>query len=97
MAQLRDSQPFRESPDQTTWMTFPAPTGRQAPADLDIDHLWQAASDSEQRTLVDELVNALAVHPDHLGVAIAGAPRMNVLLSEVGLKDSQHSRVGGGT
>jgi len=42
------------------------------------------AAETEQRTLIDELVDAVAAHPDHLEVAISGAPRINVLLSEVG-------------
>jgi len=37
------------------------------------------------------------VRPDHLEVEIAGAPKVNVLLCEVGLKDSGNARVGGGT
>ena len=65
--------------------------------DLDIERLWQAATETEKRALIDELVDRVAVHPDHLEVAISGAPRINVLLSEVGLKDSENSRVGGGT
>lgn len=65
--------------------------------DLDIERLWRAATESEQRALIDELLDRVAVHPDHLEVAISGAPRINVLLSEVGLKDSENDRVGGGT
>ncbi len=64
--------------------------------DLDIDRLWREATESEKRALVDELVDNIAVLPDHLEVSIAGAPTINVLLSEVGLRDSENSRVGGG-
>ena len=38
------------------------------------------ASESEQQALIDELLDRVAVHPDHLEVAISGAPRINVLL-----------------
>lgn len=56
---------------------------------LDIDQLWQAATDAERRTLIEELVQHVAIFPDHLEVTVAGAPRLNVLLSEVGLKESR--------
>jgi site-specific DNA recombinase len=64
---------------------------------LDIDEFWGEATEVERRALVDELVEMVVVHPDHLEVAIAGAPKVNVLLNEVGLKDSGNARVGGGT
>jgi hypothetical protein len=35
--------------------------------------------------------------PDHLEVKVPGAPRLNVRLGEVGLKESASSGVGGGT
>ena len=49
--------------------------------------------------LVEELVERVAVFPDHLEVSIAGAPRLNVGLAEVGLggNQSQNVGVGGGT
>src|ERR1700676_781593 len=65
--------------------------------DLDIEHLWQAATETEKRDLIDELVDRVAVHPDHVEVSISGAARINVLLSEVGSKDSENGGVGGGT
>ncbi len=66
--------------------------------DLDIDRLWSAATDVERRTLVEELVERVEVHPDHLEVVIFGAPRLNVRLDEVGLgNQSQNVGVGGGT
>jgi hypothetical protein len=37
------------------------------------------------------------VLPDHLEVTINGAPTLNVLYGEVGLKKSDFDRVGGGT
>lgn len=66
-------------------------------ADLDLDAVWEAATDQERRVLVDELVDHVAVFPDHLEVVVHGVPRLNVLLSEVGLAESQNNRVGGGT
>ncbi len=48
--------------------------------------------------LVDELVNEIAIFPDHLEVTVHGAPRLNMLLSELGLADqSENACVGGGT
>jgi hypothetical protein len=52
---------------------------------MDIDALWHAATDTERRELVEELVQAVHAFPDYLEVEITGAPRLNVLLSEVGL------------
>jgi hypothetical protein len=44
-------------------------------------------------------VKHVTVFPDHLEVKIAGAPRLNVSLAEVGLsgRESQNVRVGEGT
>jgi len=61
-----------------------------------IADLWPYATEQEQRTLLDELLDHVEVHPDRLTVAIHGAPPLNVAFSEVGLKDSELSRVGGG-
>ena len=67
--------------------------------DLDLGKAWDEATDSERRVLVEELVEVVAVFPDHLEVTIAGAPKLNVDLSEVGLGSnrSQNVRVGGPT
>jgi len=54
--------------------------------DLDIDAFWAAASDEERRVMVHELIESVTVFPDHLEVKMFGAPTLNVLLSEVGLK-----------
>lgn len=54
-------------------------------ADLDIGQAWEAATDPERRILVEELLGEVALFPDHLEVEVAGAPRLNVLLDEVGL------------
>jgi hypothetical protein len=64
--------------------------------ELDVERLWSEATEHERRILVQELVEEVAVLPDHLEVKIAGAPRLNVLLSEVGLKDVSFGGVGGG-
>ena len=62
--------------------------------DLDIDRMWQEATETERRVLVDELVEEVGVFPDHLEVKVAGAPRINVRLDEVGLKVSENGGVG---
>lgn len=53
--------------------------------DLDINEVWSEATEAERRVLVEELVERVAMFPDHLEVTIAGAPKMNVTLREVGL------------
>jgi len=63
--------------------------------DLDLDRVWEEATDAERRVLIDELIDAVVVHPDHLVVAVHGAPPLNVTLEEVGLGVSQISGVGG--
>jgi len=62
--------------------------------ELDIDKVWQEASEAERRVLVDELVEEVCVFVDHLEVKVAGAPRINVTLEEVGLKVSEIGGVG---
>ena len=66
---------------------------------LDLDRIWDEATEIEQRTLLDELVQEVSVHDDHLEVVVHGAPRLNVLLSEVGLaaEPERISGVGGAT
>lgn len=66
---------------------------------LDLDRLWLAATDQERRTLIEELLDSLEVHPDRLTVAIHGAPKLNVALAEVGLGNGHSGNVGvgGGT
>lgn len=65
--------------------------------DLDIDGLWTAATDAERRVLVEEMIESIAFFPDHLEIKVSGAPRLNVLPSEVGLKQYQTVGVEGGT
>lgn len=55
--------------------------------ELDWDTIWDAATDTERRTLLDEFVPTVSVHPDHLEVEVRGAPKLNVALHEVGLRN----------
>ena len=55
---------------------------------LDIDTIWQEATDAERRVLVEELVDSVMIFPDHLEVEVSGAPPLTVTLTEVGLKAS---------
>ena len=67
-------------------------------AGLDWDVIWDAATDTERRILLDEFVRRVNVHTDHLEVEVRGAPRLNVALHEVGLRSPvEISGVGGGT
>jgi len=54
--------------------------------DLDIEAVWDAAEYQERRVLVEEMVEWVTVFPDHLEVTVVGAPPLNVLYGEVGLK-----------
>ncbi len=54
-------------------------------AEIDVDALWEAASENERRVLIDEMIEAVDVHEDHLEVTVRGAPKLNVTLAEVGL------------
>ncbi len=63
--------------------------------ELDLDRVWNEATDAERRLLIEELVDVVVVHPDHLVVAIHGAPPLNITLEEVGLGVSQNGGVGG--
>jgi hypothetical protein len=65
--------------------------------DLDIDSVWSAATESEKRVLVEELVDSVAVFPDHLEVELVGVDRLNVTLEEVGLVQSHAVDVGSPT
>lgn len=68
-------------------------------AELDWDVIWDAATDTERRTLLDEFLVCLDVFPDHLEVEIRGAGKLNVALHEVGLRNRsvEIAGVGGGT
>ena len=54
-------------------------------ADLDLENLWETATATERRTLVEDLVDAVRIYPDRLTVQIAGSPPILVTLDEVGL------------
>lgn len=66
---------------------------------LDLDAIWEAATDTERRTLLDEFVPQLHVFDDHLEVEVRGAPKLNVALHEVGLlnRSVETAGVEGGT
>ena len=57
-------------------------------AQMDVEAAWEAATHAERRILVEELIEAVAVFPDHLEVHVAGAPPLIVTLEEVGLRGS---------
>lgn len=65
--------------------------------DIRIDDLWPHATHAERRTLLDELVDHVEVHVEHLSVHLQGAPPLRVAFDEVGLKHSGLRRVGGGS
>jgi hypothetical protein len=56
-------------------------------AALDMDRLWDAATDAERRILVEDLIEAVVIYRDHLEVRVSGAPTLNVTLAEVGLRE----------
>jgi site-specific DNA recombinase len=66
--------------------------------EMDVGRLWEEATDDERRVLVEELLDAVAMYPDHLEVTVKGAPRLNVTLKEAGLGPGgwQFCGVGGG-
>ncbi len=55
-------------------------------ASLDFDAIWERATETERRTLVEDLVDSVHIYPDHLTVQVAGAPPIVVTLAEVGLR-----------
>jgi hypothetical protein len=58
-------------------------------ADIDVQSLWDEATEQERRVLIDELLDGVEVHRDHLEVIVRGAPRLNVTLEEVGLSSPE--------
>ena len=62
----------------------------------DIDKTWTVATEVERRVLIDEFLEEIVVLPDYLDVKVHGAPPVHVLYQEVGLKESDFDRVGGG-
>ena len=63
-------------------------------AQLDPAAMWDAATDSERRVLVEELLSEIALFPDHLEVEVIGAPRLHVLFDEVGLSRPRRDEAG---
>ena len=59
---------------------------------FDLEDVWATATDVERRVLLDELLDRVAVFPDHLEVTVHGAPTSNVLLKEVGLVEKSGFR-----
>ena len=55
-------------------------------ASVDITTVWDEADDRERRVLIEDLVDAVYVYPDHLRVVACGAPPLKVELTEVGLR-----------
>jgi hypothetical protein len=53
----------------------------------DVEELWAAATGEERRVLVEDLVEAVSMFPDHLEVKVGGAPPLLVELGEVALRD----------
>ena len=67
---------------------------------INVEAIWQAATEDERRKLLDELLDSVTVLPDRLLVKMHGAPPLQVALDEVGLKPppgSDFRGVGGGT
>ena len=52
----------------------------------DIEAVWSVAEYQEKRVLVEELLEWVTVFPDHLEVTVIGAPALNILYGEIGLK-----------
>jgi hypothetical protein len=51
---------------------------------LDVETVWDEATESDRRLLIDEMIEAIDVHADHLEVIVRGAPNVNVTLADVG-------------
>jgi hypothetical protein len=65
-------------------------------AELDLDAIWNAATEQERRTLLDEMIDRVTLYPDHLEVHVHGTPRLNVTLAEVGLGTNRENTHEGG-
>ena len=64
---------------------------------LDIDTVWKSAEEQERRVLIEERPEWVTVFLDHLEVKVTATPLLNVLISEVGLMESDFVGVGGPT
>jgi site-specific DNA recombinase len=54
-------------------------------ASMDVERIWNEASPTERRTLVEDLVDSVFIYPDQITVQVAGAPPFVIALDEVGL------------
>jgi hypothetical protein len=54
-------------------------------AAIDVERIRDAATISERRTLVEDLVDSVCLYPDQITVQVAGAPHFTVALNEVRL------------
>ena len=59
---------------------------------MDTDAIWNAANERELKLLVNQIIEAVIVHPDRLQVAINGSPPLAIAFSEVGLRNSPGMR-----
>jgi site-specific DNA recombinase len=64
--------------------------------EMDVERLWAEATDLERRVIVEELLESVAMYPDHLEVTVSGVSRLNVTLEEVGLTGGWQFRGVGG-
>jgi site-specific DNA recombinase len=97
LAALEQSEPDSPTPADDLAAQFEQVA--QLLASIDLDQIWEAATETERRTLLDEYISAVQVYGDHLEVEVRGAPKINVALHEVGLrnKNVEIAGVGGGT
>ncbi len=63
---------------------------------INLQTLWDAGTQAEQRVIIDELVNTITVTPEWFSVTLFGSPPVRIRYSEVGRKDSDFDGVGGG-
>jgi site-specific DNA recombinase len=96
---LRDRAPTEQPPGPVDDLATRFEEVVESLIDLDLNRLWQAATDQERRILIEELLDSLEVLPDRLVVGVHGAPKLNVALAEVGLGNGHSVNVGveGGT
>lgn len=62
--------------------------------EFSLDAVWDNASQTERRVLVEELIEAVTIHADRLEVTVTGAPPLIVQPFEVGLRDPGTGPVG---
>jgi hypothetical protein len=87
LAAMEESGPASATPADTYDLAEQFDRVAQLLADIDLEQIWEAATETERRTLLDEYVSAVRVYADHLEVEVRGAPKINVALHEVGLRN----------